>query len=183
MPIPPRLHRGEVYHARVPPAAPFALAQNVATFMGGGAFLAIDALAWPAGAVGVVSKRLVRKNEKKFLPVPVSFTIIGNHAGVAELADAYGSGPYGGNPVKVQVLSPAPLIERPQQWGFFHALIRCSIRTRHSMRAPIQRCWPSGALESVASHLARVRSGRQCRPMALVFPQMNKNQCFTTHNE
>lgn len=29
-------------------------------------------------------------------------------AGVAELADAYGSGPYGGNPVKVQVLSPAP---------------------------------------------------------------------------
>ena len=31
------------------------------------------------------------------------------YAGVAELADAYGSGPYGGNPVKVQVLSPAPL--------------------------------------------------------------------------
>jgi hypothetical protein len=31
-----------------------------------------------------------------------------HHAGVAELADAYGSGPYGGNPVKVQVLSPAP---------------------------------------------------------------------------
>ena len=30
------------------------------------------------------------------------------YAGVAELADAYGSGPYGGNPVKVQVLSPAP---------------------------------------------------------------------------
>ena len=29
-------------------------------------------------------------------------------AGVAELADAYGSGPYGGNPMKVQVLSPAP---------------------------------------------------------------------------
>ena len=108
MPIPPRLHRGEVYHARVPPAALFVLAQNVATFVE--AFLAIDALTWPAGAVGVVSKRLVRKNEKKSLPVPVSFTIIGNHAGVAELADAYGSGPYGGNPVKVQVLSPAPLI-------------------------------------------------------------------------
>ena len=32
------------------------------------------------------------------------------YAGVAELADAYGSGPYGGNPVKVQVLSPAPSI-------------------------------------------------------------------------
>lgn len=117
MPIPPRLHRGEVYHARVPPAALFALAQNVATFME--AFLANDALAWPAGAVGVVSKRLVRKNGKKFLPVPVSFTIIGNHAGVAELADAYGSGPYGGNPVKVQVLSPAPLIERASAMGLF----------------------------------------------------------------
>ena len=33
-----------------------------------------------------------------------------SHAGVAELADAYGSGPYGGNPMKVQVLSPAPSI-------------------------------------------------------------------------
>lgn len=44
-----------------------------------GAFLAIYVLAWFAGAVGVVSKRQVsqvRKNEKKFLPVPVSFTII-----------------------------------------------------------------------------------------------------------
>ena len=61
----------------------------------------------------------MRKNEKKFLPVPVSFTIIGNHAGVAELADAYGSGPYGGNPVKVQVLSPAPLIERAPAMGLF----------------------------------------------------------------
>ena len=30
-------------------------------------------------------------------------------AGVAELADAYGSGPYGLRPMKVQVLSPAPL--------------------------------------------------------------------------
>ncbi len=28
---------------------------------------------------------------------------------MAELADAYGSGPYGGNPMKVQVLSPAPV--------------------------------------------------------------------------
>ena len=27
---------------------------------------------------------------------------------MAELADAYGSGPYGGNPMEVQVLSPAP---------------------------------------------------------------------------
>lgn len=63
-----------MYHARVPPAALFVLAQNVATFVE--AFLAIDALAWPAGAVGVVSKGLVRKNEKKSLPVPVSFTII-----------------------------------------------------------------------------------------------------------
>ena len=30
------------------------------------------------------------------------------HAGVAELADAYGSGPYGGNSMEVQVLAPAP---------------------------------------------------------------------------
>ena len=30
---------------------------------------------------------------------------------MAELADAYGSGPYGGNPMKVQVLSPAPFLE------------------------------------------------------------------------
>ena len=30
------------------------------------------------------------------------------HAGVAELADAYGSGPYESNLMKVQVLSPAP---------------------------------------------------------------------------
>ena len=195
MPIPPRLHRGEVYHARVPPAALFALAQNVATFIG--AFLVIDALARAAGAVEVVSKLLVRKNEKKFLPVLVSFTIIGNHAGVAELADAYGSGPYGGNPVKVQVLSPAPLIERAPAMGFFHALIRCPTRAmldaygarraRCSMRTPIQRCWPSGALESVASHLARVRVcvrfGRHCCPAALVFPQMNKNQSFAVRNE
>ena len=42
------------------------------------------------------------------------------YAGVAELADAYGSGPYGGNPVKVQVLSPAPRSLRPSG-AFFHA--------------------------------------------------------------
>ena len=42
------------------------------------------------------------------------------NAGMAELADAYGSGPYGGNPMKVQVLSPAPLIERaPSNGSFF----------------------------------------------------------------
>ena len=35
------------------------------------------------------------------------------NAGVAELADAYGSGPYGGNPMKVQVLSPAPRTRQP----------------------------------------------------------------------
>ena len=40
-------------------------------------------------------------------------------AGVAELADAYGSGPYGGNPMEVQVLSPAPLrIETRLRPGF-----------------------------------------------------------------
>ena len=48
------------------------------------------------------------KLRKKFLNLALPFVSIGIHAGVAELADAYGSGPYGGNPVKVQVLSPAP---------------------------------------------------------------------------
>ncbi len=43
-------------------------------------------------------------------------------AGVAELADAYGSGPYGGNPMEVQVLSPAPLATSPSQEGFFIGL-------------------------------------------------------------
>ena len=43
------------------------------------------------------------------------------HADVAELADAYGSGPYGGHPMKVQVLSPAPLISRRPLGRFFIA--------------------------------------------------------------
>ena len=39
---------------------------------------------------------------------------------MAELADAYGSGPYGGNPMEVQVLSPAPFeIERLASAGLF----------------------------------------------------------------
>ena len=50
---------------------------------------------------------------------------------MAELADAYGSGPYGGNPMEVQVLSPAPFeIERPASAGLFasgaHALLSTS---------------------------------------------------------
>ena len=191
MPIPPRLHRGEVYHARVPPAALFAPAQNVATFME--AFRAIDALAWPAGAVGVVSKRLVRKNEKKSLPVPVSFTIIGNHAGVAELADAYGSGPYGGNPVKVQVLSPAPLIERAPAMGLFSCpdSVLDARGARYARSARCARpfsdasCWggagghcvPPRACPSVCPIWASLLP---CGPR---FPQMNKNQSFATHNE
>ena len=46
-------------------------------------------------------------------------------AGVAELADAYGSGPYGGNPMKVQVLSPAPLVSplKPQVKGLGFLLL------------------------------------------------------------
>ena len=35
-------------------------------------------------------------------------SIIAEHAGVAELADAYASGAYGQQPVGVQVPSPAP---------------------------------------------------------------------------
>ena len=43
---------------------------------------------------------------------------------MAELADAYGSGPYGGNPMEVQVLSPAPFkIERPASAGLFASWI------------------------------------------------------------
>ena len=42
-------------------------------------------------------------------------------AGVAELADAYGSGPYGGNPMKVQVLSPAPFTNERPSGRFFVA--------------------------------------------------------------
>ena len=39
---------------------------------------------------------------------------------MAELADAYGSGPYGGNPMEVQVLSPAPFeIGRLASAGLF----------------------------------------------------------------
>ena len=34
-------------------------------------------------------------------------------AGMAELADAYGSGPYGGNSMEVQVLLPAPTTKAP----------------------------------------------------------------------
>ncbi len=43
---------------------------------------------------------------------------------MAELADAYGSGPYGGNPMKVQVLSPAPLNERAPSNGSFFVMGR-----------------------------------------------------------
>ncbi|WP_419528326.1 hypothetical protein, partial [Akkermansia sp.] len=69
----------------------------------------------------------------------------------AELADAYGSGPYGGNPMKVQVLSPAPLNERaPSNGSFFVIELRSSkygggggIRTRQGAKrkenAPVAR--------------------------------------------
>ena len=39
---------------------------------------------------------------------PSPSTIFFYFAGMAELADAYGSGPYGGNFMQVQVLFPAP---------------------------------------------------------------------------
>ena len=41
------------------------------------------------------------------------------HAGVAELADAYGSGPYGVRPMGVQVPSPAPETPAVRTNGFF----------------------------------------------------------------
>lgn len=62
------------------------------------------------------------------------------HAGVAELADAYGSGPYGGNPMKVQVLSPAPLDfkrnPRPPAWGFFYLVPQKPFHTPVGVRTP-----------------------------------------------
>ena len=45
--------------------------------------------------------------KKAVAPTPWT-CIMAIHAGVAELADAYGSGPYEGSLMKVQVLSPAP---------------------------------------------------------------------------
>ena len=45
--------------------------------------------------------------KKTVAPTPWT-CIMAIHAGVAELADAYGSGPYEGSLMKVQVLSPAP---------------------------------------------------------------------------
>lgn len=73
-----------------------------------------------------------------------------SHAGVAELADAYGSGPYGGNPMKVQVLSPAPSNATGRLCGLFSFSRRqCEQDTRP---APSQRrrkplpppCFPNG---------------------------------------
>ena len=41
------------------------------------------------------------------------------YAGMAELADAYGSGPYESNFMQVQVLLPAPKEKNPTVVGFF----------------------------------------------------------------
>ena len=60
-----------------------------------------------------------KKNLKKFLPVRVALVKIEQHAGVAELADAYGSGPYELRLMKVQVLSPAPLNVKASAMGPF----------------------------------------------------------------
>ena len=54
------------------------------------------------------SEKIILRNPRSWRIIPIRYRQIA-HAGVAELADAYGSGPYGGNPMKVQVLSPAPL--------------------------------------------------------------------------
>ena len=47
---------------------------------------------------------------KSHLPHSVSSIC---NAGMAELADAYGSGPYGSNTMRVQVSFPASIMERP----------------------------------------------------------------------
>lgn len=50
-----------------------------------------------------------KKIRKTFLQTKIPFPIINpRYAGVAESADALASGASGGNPVKVQILSPAP---------------------------------------------------------------------------
>ena len=51
-----------------------------------------------------------KKIRKTSLQTEIPFPIINSrYAGVAESADALASGASGGNPVKVQILSPAPL--------------------------------------------------------------------------
>ena len=66
-----------------------------------------------------------------------------SRAGVAELADAYGSGPYGGNPVKVQVLSPAPCILRP--CGAFFISKDCFRANIRAARSTTSQCRTSFA--------------------------------------
>ncbi len=68
-------------------------------------------------AVGGVSHRSVATHCHRRSPVAKKIPLLRvrswgrvcSHAGVAELADAYGSGPYESNLMKVQLLSPAPL--------------------------------------------------------------------------
>ena len=76
-----------------------------------------------------------------------------SHAGVAELADAYGSGPYGGNPVKVQVLSPAPYECKPgicRVFCFQHSIAH----SRNFARTLLRRTSPQN-LDIAAQTLAR----------------------------
>ena len=69
-----------------------------------------------------------------------------SHAGVAELADAYGSGPYESNLMKVQLLSPAPL-HADASWSNPEAFFVGSSRrkcpaprtSRHGESAPPRR--------------------------------------------
>ena len=76
-----------------------------------------------------------------------------SHAGVAELADAYGSGPYGGNPVKVQVLSPAPYECKPgicRVFCFQHSIAH----SRNFAQTLLRRTSPQN-LDIAARTLAR----------------------------
>ena len=59
------------------------------------------------GAVEAVARRAKRSTEPR--PTPTRYTLYFTHAGVAKLVDAPALGADGGNPVEVQVLSPALL--------------------------------------------------------------------------
>src|SRR5207244_12125746 len=61
----------------------------------------------PASAQPTTSA--ARRNRPRFKDERVAAATIRDRADVAELVDAHGSGPCGGNPVEVQVLSSASL--------------------------------------------------------------------------
>ena len=70
--------------------------------------VACGARALVSGLLDLFSCHFCPLFPKLWLAIAAGCCNISQHAGVAELADAYGSGPYESNLMKVQVLSPAP---------------------------------------------------------------------------